>query len=95
MTGESCCDFHHLLTNLYTDDLWMLMHISLAPALPYELVHCSPSVQLAGPTYRDVTTWFRLTIMKCAVKKTLKMHPGVQNISCPLSGKLNIKIREI
>jgi len=59
MTGESCCDFHHLLTNIYTNDLWMLVHISVAPALPYELVCCSPSMQLACPAFRDVIMWFR------------------------------------
>ena len=33
--------------------------------------------------------------MKCAVEETLKMDPGVQNISYPLSGKQNIKINGI
>jgi len=36
-----------------------------------------------------------ILIMKCAAEKTLKMRPGVWNISCPVSGKLNIEIHEI
>jgi len=36
------------------DNLWTLVHISVAPALPYKL--CSTWPQQAGPTLREVTT---------------------------------------
>jgi len=47
------------------DNLWTPVHISVAPALPYKLLRRPMSPQLAGPTLREVNTWFRQTKCVC------------------------------
>jgi hypothetical protein len=41
------------------DHLWTPVHVPVAPALRYKLFRCYMCPQFAGPTLREVTTYFR------------------------------------